>query len=78
MTSADPLDFILWIWESPSWRVLACYPTRRDALGAAHHMADPPDTWVVAERGDPVDEYLRSHCTERDAPHQARKVRAAR
>lgn len=59
----------LWVWEQPSWRVIATYPTSKEAKQAAKHAGDPTDTWSIAKIGSQKDEHLREHCTERDAPY---------
>lgn len=59
----------LWVWEQPSWRVIATYKTSKEAHAAGKHSADPPDTWTVAKQGSQKDEHIRAHCTERDAPY---------
>ena len=65
------LLFNRWVWESPSWRVIASYATRAEAVAAGKHAADPLDTWTVAKAGSPKDEYMRQHCTERFAPESS-------
>jgi len=57
----------LWIWNQPSWRVLASYETHAEAYAAARYAADPPETWVVSLDGSRLDLYMRGHCTERRA-----------
>jgi hypothetical protein len=56
----------LWIWESPSWRVIACYATKAEAQAAAKHAADPRDTWKIIEADSKRDEYVRQNCTKRN------------
>jgi len=60
----------LWIWEQPSWRVIATYPTPSEAAAAGRRSADPPDTWTVARAGSARDEHMRRHCTQRNAPKE--------
>jgi hypothetical protein len=59
--------FNYWIWEQPSWRVLATYPTFAEAMAAAKHNADPEGTWIITRDGDAKDKYLNANLTDRMA-----------
>ena len=59
--------FNLWVWEQPSWRVLANYPTWREARAAAKRTCDPSDTLCVCAAGSIRDNILRANCTDRQA-----------
>ncbi len=59
--------FHLWVWEQPSWRVIAIYPTREEAEQAGKDSCGPPDNWTVTADGSDQDRRMREHCTERDA-----------
>lgn len=55
----------LWVWQEPSWIVLANYENRDDALQAKKATCDPPDTVKVVEAGSKRDNFIRQHCTDR-------------
>jgi hypothetical protein len=57
----------LWIWDQPTWRVLATYSTFKEARDAGKHSADPADTWIVCAAGSARDTILRQNCTTRQA-----------
>ena len=57
----------LWVWEHPSWRVSAYYPSSSAARRAGIMSADPSDTWLVTQDGSERDEFMREHCTDRNA-----------
>lgn len=55
-----------WLWEG-SWRVLASYHTREEAIDAVRNSGDSDDVAFVCKANSPRDNFIRQHCTKRYA-----------
>ena len=58
-----------WVWEHPSWRVLASYPSQREGQASGADGADPPSTVCVCEDGSQRDSFLRANCYPAQGQH---------
>jgi hypothetical protein len=53
-----------WLWVRPSWRVVASYETKEEAIAAARRGSEPDEPYLLVEAGSAADEYMRQHCTD--------------
>ena len=70
---SETLPWKYWVWEN-RWRVLARYATRKEALAAAKHAADPAGTFCVCKEGSTKDRELEGWPAFRDGPRAVKDL----